>query len=124
MAVDEDQGKMALTYYSVIESLGKEIAWVAFWPRTGRMHQIRVHAAEIGCPLLGDYKYDHLQPFLEDKKELPRSLHLHARRLIFTHPVTGKKVDITAPLGKEMKKTFKYFGFDADDKSDPFEDVE
>jgi 23S rRNA pseudouridine955/2504/2580 synthase len=119
MAVNEDEGKSALTYYRVMEDVGGKVAWIVFWPWTGRTHQIRVHAAQIGCPLLGDYKYG-AQPFLDENPDLPRGLHLHARRLILPHPVTGKKLDITAPLSGEMMKTFKYFGFDASDKSDPF----
>lgn len=126
MAVREDDadGKMALSFYKVMEAVGKAVAWVAFWPRTGRTHQLRVHAAEMGTPIIGDEKYDFHHEFLEENPELPRELHLHARRLIFRHPVTGKRVDITAPLNAEMKKTFKHFGFDANDKSDPFADVE
>jgi len=124
MAVDEEEGKMSLTFYRVIESLGNQLAFVAFWPRTGRQHQIRVHAAEMGTPLLGDFKYGPEQPFLADNPGLPQSLHLHARRLILPHPFTGKKLDITAPLGPDMRKTFKYFGFNADDKSDPFEELD
>lgn len=122
--VSEEHGKMALTYYQVIETAGKKVAWVAFWPRTGRTHQIRVHALEIGCPLLGDYKYSHAQPLLDELPELPQMLHLHARRLILPHPVTGKTLDITAPLDPHMKKTWKFFNFNPDDKSDPFEDLE
>lgn len=121
MAVDEEEGKSALTYYQVIETVGDKLAWVAFWPRTGRTHQIRVHALEIGCPLLGDYKYEEQQNFLEENPNLPRTLHLHSRRMILPHPITGKMLDITAPLDPEMKKTFKYFGFNADDKTDPFD---
>lgn len=124
MAVDEEEGKMSLTFYRVMESLGKQLAFVAFWPRTGRQHQIRVHAVEMGTPLLGDFKYDPEQAFLADNPSLPQTLHLHARRLILPHPLTGKKLDITAPLGPDMRKTFKYYGFDADDKSDPFEDLD
>lgn len=123
MAVDDDSGKMALTFYSTIEKLGDNVAWVAFWPRTGRTHQIRVHAAEIGCPLMGDFKYG-FDPELLEEPDLPQSLHLHARRIIFEHPFTGKKIDITAPLGDDMRKTFKFFGFNPNDKTDPFEDVE
>jgi 23S rRNA pseudouridine955/2504/2580 synthase len=124
MAVDEEEGKASLTYYSVMERVGKSLAWVAFWPKTGRQHQIRVHAAQIGSPLLGDFKYDPVQAFLQDNPDLPDGLHLHARRVIMRHPVTGKKLDITAPLDPETKKTFKYFGFNAEDKSDPFEDLD
>ena len=64
------------------------------------------------------------QTLLAENPDLPEALHLHARRLIFRHPVTGKKIDITAPVGPEMKKTMKYFGFPDNAKSDPFEDIE
>lgn len=130
MAVDEDNesGKMALTNYAVVDSLDDRVAWVAFWPRTGRTHQIRVHAAELGCPLLGDYKYgpglDETVADLMAGQSMAKTLHLHARRLIFDHPRTGARVDITAPLGEEMKKTFGHFGFNHDDKTDHFKDVE
>ncbi|MDE1150920.1 MAG: RluA family pseudouridine synthase [Micavibrio sp.] len=124
MATDGEDGKMSLTFYNVMERLGKAIAWVAFWPRTGRQHQIRVHALEMGTPLLGDFKYAREQEFLQENPTLPQSLHLHARRLILPHPMTGRKLDITAPLEGDMKKTFKYFGFDADDKTDPFADLD
>ncbi|HYD17574.1 MAG TPA: RluA family pseudouridine synthase [Patescibacteria group bacterium] len=124
MAVDEEEGKSALTYYQVMETVGDKLAWVAFWPRTGRTHQIRVHALEIGCPLLGDYKYEEQQSFLAENPNLPKTLHLHARRIIMPHPITGRNLDISAPLDPDMKKTFKYFGFNADDKTDPFEILE
>lgn len=123
-SVKEEDGKTALTFYSVMERVGNDLAWVAFWPKTGRTHQIRVHAAEAGMPLLGDYKYNPDQSFLEETPDLPRVLHLHARRLVLRHPVTRKALDITAPLGHDMKKTFKFFGFSAEDKSDAFEDMD
>jgi len=122
--VSEERGKTALTYYQVMETAFNKLAWVAFWPKTGRTHQIRVHALEMGCPLLGDYKYSRHQPLLDELPELPNMLHLHARRVILPHPVTGKKLDITAPLDPQMKKTWKFFNFNPDDKSDPFEGVE
>lgn len=124
MVTDGEEGKSALTFYTVMESIGHELAWVAFWPRTGRTHQIRVHALEMGCPLLGDFKYDERQEFLSRNPQLPQTLHLHARRLIMPHPMMNGLLDVTAPLGPDMKKTFKYFGFSAEDKSDPFEDLD
>ena len=124
----DDKGKLATTYYSVIEALGKKVAWVAFWPRTGRKHQIRVHAQEIDCPLLGDYKYGYKKDLLEheiiDLPDLPDMLHLHARRIMFRHPITNERIDIVAPLDSKMKKTWDYFNFDPNDKTDPFEDID
>jgi len=113
-------GKTAITYYQVLETAHDKLAFVAFWPLTGRTHQIRVHALEMGCPLLGDYKYAP-QPILDENKDIAPMLCLHARRVIFRHPVTGKRIDVTAPLDPRMKKTWAFFGFSADDTSDPFE---
>ena len=130
MTVDEDSGKMSLTMYHTVETLGDQIAWVAFWPRTGRTHQIRVHAAQIGCPLLGDGKYGHDEAdelvfnSILAGPEMANHLHLHARRLIFNHPRSDKRIDITAPLDVAMKKTFAHLGFDANDSTDYFKDVE
>jgi 23S rRNA pseudouridine955/2504/2580 synthase len=123
--VAEDKGKVAvITYYQVMEAALRKLAWVAFWPKTGRTHQIRVHALEMGCPLLGDYKYSRNQGLLEELPELPNMLHLHSRRIIMPHPMTGKKLDITAPLDPVMRRTWKFFNFNPEDKSDPFADVE
>lgn len=131
MALDEDEGKRSITLFRVVERAGKKVAFVAFWPRTGRTHQIRVHADLAGMPILGDPKYGHKvheeQPdVLADLKELPRRLHLHARRIILPEVVPGgrKRLDITAPLDADMLKTWKYFGFDSDYSADPFVDEE
>ncbi len=117
------KGKESLTYYQVLDNAARRLALVAFWPRTGRKHQIRLHALEIGCPLLGDYKYLRDQEILEETMDLPNILHLHSRRIIMRHPITGQKLDITAPLDPEMKKTWDFFGFDANDETDPFEEL-
>ncbi|MDE6464156.1 MAG: RNA pseudouridine synthase [Muribaculaceae bacterium] len=59
---------------------------------TGRKHQIRVQLSAIGCPVKGDLKYG-------DKRSNPDgSISLHARRIRFVHPVSGKEIDITAPV--------------------------
>lgn len=59
---------------------------------TGRKHQIRVQLSTIGCPVRGDLKYG-------DKRSNPDgSISLHARRIVFVHPVSGKNIDITAPV--------------------------
>ena len=136
MVVDEKEGKSAITDFIVLENALTSAAFVAFWPRTGRTHQIRVHSELIGCPIVGDKKYARLPEQEEwhesrrkaedDLKELDLAnrLHLHSRRLIMPHP-SGRKapLDITAPLPPELKKSWKALGFSPNLKSDPFEDA-
>ncbi len=133
MVIDEEEGKFALTEYSVLENAGREAAFVAFWPRTGRTHQIRVHAAQaMGCSILGDGKYKAVKD--EESKRidadlagmgLAKRLHLHARRVILPHPMKhGKTLDITAPLAPDLVKSWKSFGFNHKNKEDPFADLD
>ncbi len=133
MIIDEEEGKYAATEYSVIESAGRAAAFVAFWPRTGRTHQIRVHAAQaMGSAVLGDRKYRAVKD--EDSKlldadlkdmDLANRLHLHAHRLILDHPIEeGKTLDIRAPLAADLIKSWKSLGFNHKLKIDPFEDIE
>ncbi|MBP2230638.1 23S rRNA pseudouridine955/2504/2580 synthase [Azospirillum agricola] len=123
VAEAKEEGKRAVTYYTVLENAGKQSAFVAMWPRTGRTHQLRVHMAAIGTPILGDGKYAGQGAFLPGA-EVARKLHLHARRLILPHPRGGKTIDVTAPLPDHMLATWKYLGFSANLRDDPFEDVE
>ena len=123
MAEDEDEGKRAVTLYKTIEHAGKRAAWLALWPRTGRTHQLRVHCADVlGTPILGDGKYGGQEAFLTGA-EIPRRVHLHARRIIIPHPTQGN-VDVTAPLPPHMKATWSYFGFDSKDDGDPFAEAD
>ena len=123
MAEDEDDGKRAVTLYKTIEHAGKRAAWLALWPRTGRTHQLRVHCADVlGTPILGDGKYGGQAAFLTGA-EVPRRVHLHARRIIIPHPTQGS-VDVTAPLPPHMKATWSYFGFDSKDDGDPFAEAD
>jgi len=110
MVHDEEDGKNAITDFEIIERASKEIAFVAFYPKTGRTHQIRVHAKIIGAPLLGDYKYnDNPMPFEND--EIHDGLHLHAHEIILRHPETKEEMVISAPLPKEFLNSWKSFGF-------------
>ena len=130
MALDEDEGKRSITLFRVLERASKKVAFVAFWPKTGRTHQIRVHAELARMPIIGDPKYglddENHGDILDELRDLPQRLHLHARRIILPYVVPGgrKKLDITAPLDDELETTWKYFGFDPDNKDDPFEDEE
>lgn len=123
MAVDEEEGVHAVTYYTVVEHAHRRAAFVALWPRTGRTHQLRVHMAAIGTPILGDGKYAGQGAFLEGGVEVPRQLHLHARRIVMPHP-RGGTIDVTAPLPAHMKPAWEYFGFDARLKADPFAELD
>jgi len=120
MAVDEEEGVHAITYYSVVEHAHRRAAFVALWPRTGRTHQLRVHMAAIGTPILGDGKYAGQKAFLEGGMDVPRQLHLHARRIVIPHP-RGGVIDVTAPLPDHMKPAWDYFGFETDGRDDPFQ---
>lgn len=98
------------SYYSVIEQAGQKLAWVSLKPVTGRTHQLRVHMAELGTPIIGDPKYLDIE---EDQKieGLADKLHLHARRLVIPHP-SGGTLDLTAPLPDHMCESWDHLGFD------------
>ncbi|MFN3686326.1 RluA family pseudouridine synthase [Salinarimonas sp.] len=109
-----DEGaEHALTYYAVVEQSAQKLAWLSLKPVTGRTHQLRVHTAHIGHPIIGDAKY-----FNVENWELPggiqNRLHLLARRIVVPHPRTGKPIDVTAPLPPHMRQTFNLLGLDTD----------
>ena len=104
--------KKALTFYKVIEKIGSKYAWLELKPATGRTHQLRIHCAELGNPIIGDRKYKSS----EDKspQDLPYSfkkLFLHARCVTFVHPTSKKATKIEAPLPKHMGLVWKHFGW-------------
>jgi 23S rRNA pseudouridine955/2504/2580 synthase len=115
--------KHAVTLYSVVETMAKMAAFVALWPRTGRTHQLRAHMAAIGNPILGDGKYGGADAAVPGA-EVEKALHLHARRIAIPHPRTGRLIDVIAPLPQHLLETWNYFGFDPNDRSDPFLDYE
>ncbi len=120
--------KRATTDYAVLDALGSRAAWVAMVPVTGRTHQLRAHMAELGHPIIGDGKYGGSgQENLGDGwgaqlgGDISRKLHLHARSISFDHPITGKRITLTAPLPDHMARTWKTFGWSEDDvPADPF----
>jgi 23S rRNA pseudouridine1911/1915/1917 synthase len=102
--------RSARTRYRVLKSLGP-ISLLELEPETGRTHQIRVHLSELGHPVVGDPVYGKglhrvaaLPKQLQDRiKGLPFQL-LHALRLRFKHPITGREMDLSAPLRQEMRE--------------------
>jgi 23S rRNA pseudouridine955/2504/2580 synthase len=94
--VDEAEGKKAITEYTILEDLGGKMTWLELSPITGRMHQLRVHCASMGCPIIGDGKYGGADVHI---KGMERKLHLHARRII----IDELNIDVTAPLPKHME---------------------
>lgn len=110
MIHDPDNGQKAITDFEILDRAGKDCAFVAFYPRTGRTHQIRVHAAMIGAPLLGDRKYNP-EPFRVEGAGIYKGLHLHARAVTLNHPLTGRSVTFEAPLPQNFLKSWKSFGF-------------
>jgi len=112
------EGKRAVTLYHTIESAGRQVAWLALMPLTGRTHQLRAHAAALGTPILGDAKYGGKEATLQGRG-LSRKLHLHARRIVL--PRAGRAdLRVTAPLPEHMAASFALFGFDPDFDEDPF----
>jgi 23S rRNA pseudouridine955/2504/2580 synthase len=117
MVSEDDDAKFALTEYAVMGTAGQDFAWVAARPITGRTHQIRVHMASLGTPIVGDFKYGGTDA--RAKGEIADKLHLHARSIDIGRP-DGGRLQATAPLPPHMLKSWKLLGFDPDDKSDPF----
>lgn len=124
VAPDPEEGKRAVSVYTTIDTVGRQAAWLALWPRTGRTHQLRVHAAAIGCPIVGDGKYGGAAAFLPGA-EIPKALHLHARRLILPHPGGRGTIDVTAPLPVHMRQSWAFLGLDeAAAPADPFSEID
>ncbi|HXR94646.1 MAG TPA: RluA family pseudouridine synthase [Rhizomicrobium sp.] len=114
---DDDDAKFALTEYAVMGQAGQEFAWVAARPVTGRTHQIRVHLASLGHPIVGDFKYGGTDA--KGKGAIADKLHLHARSIDIARP-DGGRLQVVAPLPPHMVKSWELLGFDSDDKRDPF----
>lgn len=102
-------GREAVTHYNVLgyyqAAFGKQkeiLSLVELHPKTGRTHQIRVHLKYLNHPIVADPLYAGRKVGREDRKVLSR-LFLHAVSLSFTHPTTGERMTINAPLPSELK---------------------
>lgn len=99
MAINEKNGKPAITHYKVLERFGN-YTYMQFKLETGRTHQIRVHMASIGHPLLGDALYSSNQSAFKNLQGQT----LHAQTIGFIHPKTGEYMEFSAPLPEYFKK--------------------
>ena len=99
-----DLAKPAVTHYTVLERFG-DVSYIKLNLETGRTHQIRVHMAYIGHPLLGDEVYTSTKTRFE-KQHAPLfdGQILHAKRLSFTHPKTGERMEFESPLPENFEK--------------------
>lgn len=96
------EGKEAITGVKLLAYNGT-FSKVSLHPKTGRTHQLRVHLSHQGHPILGDKVYGN--ETLNERYKISRH-YLHAKKLSFVHPVTGKFLEIEAPLPKEMESVF------------------
>ncbi|WP_119169215.1 RluA family pseudouridine synthase [Algihabitans albus] len=109
----DEAGKQAETRYAVIAA-AKGITWLLLNPLTGRTHQLRVHCAALGCPILGDGKYGGKAAFPE-RLQVPKTVMLHARELAVPHPDDGTTLRVQAPLPPDRLAVWQKLGFDPDD---------
>ena len=89
------EGKPSVTEYRVLERKG-QFTKLALQPVTGRTHQLRVHCAYMGYPILGDPQYGSTESQKFSKAMGMETQRLCARKLTFTHPVTGEKITVTS----------------------------
>ncbi|MEQ1510808.1 MAG: RluA family pseudouridine synthase [Sphingopyxis sp.] len=108
MHVDEENGLPSCTRYRVIERAGNTCVFVELQPLTGRTHQLRVHMAAIGHPIVGDGKYGGKAAFLTGS--ISRKLHLHARNLRIDQPMGGK-LEVSADLPDHFAESLASLGF-------------
>jgi 23S rRNA pseudouridine955/2504/2580 synthase len=113
-SVDED-GKRAITRYRVIEALAKQLALIELEPITGRTHQLRVHMAELGCPIVGDGKYGGGKSHVKGTINLSPKLHLHAWKIELPALFGRPERTFEAPVPEHMQQSFDALGLELDD---------
>lgn len=101
MDIVED-GRRAVTHYEVLEQYDKRVSLIKCTLETGRTHQIRVHMASIGHPLVGDQTYGYKKQKFKIEGQA-----LHAKTLGFIHPTTGEYIEFTSDLPEYFEELIK-----------------
>jgi len=96
-----DDGQAAHTIFRRLQSFA-DFTLLEAELKTGRTHQIRVHASQLGFPIAGDDKYGDFERNRQWAKQGLKRMFLHAAQLVFDHPVSGEKMRIEAPLPTEL----------------------
>lgn len=107
MSVSIDSGRKSVTHFEVKEEFRAQVTLLDVYPLTGRTHQIRVHLSYIGHPIIADEIYGSRYAAKMAKKIGLKRQFLHAHRLEFDHPMTGKKMELEDPLPKELSEALK-----------------
>ncbi len=118
---DLPQAKRAVSDYATVDTAATRAAWLTLRPVTGRTHQLRVHCAAIGHPIVGDGKYGPTADEAERRLQgaVSRKMHLHARHIRLPHPAEGRPpLDLRAPLPEHMAHSWALFGWDAEFEDD------
>lgn len=110
----EEGADHAVSYYRVIDTAAQTLSWLEMEPYTGRTHQLRVHALQMGHPIIGDPKYFIDDPNWDFPGGMQKRLHLHARHIDIPHP-SGGRLRVTAPLPPHMVQSWNLLGFDQAD---------
>jgi 23S rRNA pseudouridine1911/1915/1917 synthase len=102
ISIKTTKPQTAITEFKVIQQFGDVSSHVELTPHTGRQHQLRVHVASLGCPILGDQAYGGQKVCRVGGIDIPRML-LHARILGFRHPISEKWEEFFVGMPSEME---------------------
>ena len=106
VSTNSTKPQSAITEFRVVQRFGDLASYVVLTPRTGRTHQLRVHMASLGCPILGDQIYGGQNVSRVGEMDVPRIL-LHARTLGFQHPLLHTFQEYTAGFPSDMKVMYQ-----------------
>lgn len=118
--IGKSNDKLSTTDYRVVKTLNQRtlLSWLELIPHSGRTHQLRVHCAALGTPILGDIKYNCRDTVDTNTSQattqgirlrLPAYLHLHARSLVIPHPLGYGRLHVSAPLPLYMARILSSF---------------